>query len=172
MEKEFNLYKIERVMMTLSLTKNLQIGFNDISEFIKTSRESKSGLNLKEILKLTANQNLKKNVNWINDIIERFGMYVSEKYDSIEHFYNESIEEVVLNLNLVIFYIHENHYALFNNGFHLSNDELLSIYTSLDSQKKDYLTLQDLQNKLQYFNFYKKSILILKIFSKKILKIV
>ena len=159
-EKEFNLYKIERVMMTLSLTKNLQIGFNDISEFIKTSRESKSGINLKEIFKLTANQNLsqkKKNVNWINDIIERFGMYVSEKYDSIEQFYNESIEEGSTKFKFSDFLrFHENHYDLFNNGFHLSNDELLSIYTSLDSQKKNYLTLQDLQNKLQYFNFYKK----------------
>ena len=115
---------------------------------------------MKEIFKLTANQNLsqkKKNVNWINDIIERFGMYVSEKYDSIEQFYNESIEEGSTKFKFSDFLrFHENHYDLFNNGFHLSNDELLSIYTSLDSQKKNYLTLQDLQNKLQYFNFYKK----------------
>ena len=159
-EKDFNLYKIERVMMTLSLTKNLQVGFNDISEFIKICRENKSSINLKEIFKITANQNLsqkKKNVNWINDIIERFGMYVSEKYDSIEQFYNESIEKGSTKFKFSDFLrFHESHYDLFNNGFHLSKDELLSIYTSLDSHKKNYLTLQDLQNKLQYFNFYKK----------------
>ena len=159
-EKELNLSKIERVMMTLSLTKNLQIGFNDISEFINISRETKPNFNLKEIFKLTANQNLsnnKKNVDWTNDIIERFGMYVSEKYDSIEQFFNESIEVGSNKFKFSDFLrFHENHYDLFNNGFHLGKDELLSIFTSLDSQKKNYLTLLDLQNKLQYFNFYKK----------------
>ena len=159
-EKEYNKSKIERVMMTLSLTKNLQIGFNDISEFIKICRENKANINLKEIFKITANQNLsqkKKNVDWINDIIERLGMYVSEKYDSIEQFFNESTEPGSHKFKFSDFLkLHESHYDLFNNGFHLSKDELLSIYTSLDSQKKDFLTLQDLQNKLQYFNFYKK----------------
>ena len=82
--------KIERVMMTLSLTKNLQVGFNDISEFIKLSRANKQVLPLKEVFHLTSNQNLsqnKKNVDWINDIIERLGLYVSEKYESIEEFF-------------------------------------------------------------------------------------
>ena len=159
-EKSFNNSKIERVMMSLSLTKNLQIGFNDISEFIKINRQSKNILNLKEIFKITANQNLsqkKKNVDWINDIIEKFGMYVSEKYDSIEQFYNECIEVGSNKFKFSDFIkFHESHYDLFNNGFHLSKDELLSIFTSLDSQKKNFLTLQDLQNKLSYFNFYKK----------------
>ena len=159
-DKEFNKSKIERVMMTLSLTKNLQVGFNDISEFIKITRENKTNMNLKEIFKITANQNLsqkKKNVEWINDIIERLGMYVSEKYDSIEQFYNDSAEPGTNKFKFSDFLkFHESHYDLFNNGFHLSKDELLSIFTSLDSQKKGFLTLQDLQNKLSYFNFYKK----------------
>ena len=152
--------KIERVMMTLSLTKNLQVGFHDISEFIKISRLNKQTMSLKEVFNLTANQNLshdKKNVDWVNDIIERLGMYVSEKYENIEQFFNECVEPGNDKFKFSDFLkFHENHYDLFNNGFHLSKDELLSIFTSLDSQKKDYLTLRDLQNKLQYFNFYKK----------------
>ena len=159
-EKELNKPKIERIMMTLSLTKNLQIGFNDISDFIKLAKENKSNLNLKEIFKLTANQNLsqkKENIDWINDIIIRFGMYVSEKYNNIEEFFKDSVEPGSTKFKFSDFLrFHESHYDLFNNGFHLSKDELLSIFTSLDSQKKNYLTLQDLQNKLQYFNFYKK----------------
>ena len=160
-EKAYNKSKIERVMMALSLTKNLQIGFNDICEFIKSlSKENKLNINLKEIFEINANQNLsqkKKNVDWINDVIVRFGMYVSEKYDSIEQFYNESIEPGSNKFKFSDFLkFHESHYDLFNHGFHLTKDELLSIFTSLDSQKKDFLTLQDLQNKLQYFNFYKK----------------
>ena len=159
-EKEISKSKIERIMMTLSLTKNLQIGFNDISEFIKICKENKTSSNLTEIFKITANQNLsqkKKNVNWINDIIVRFGMYVSEKYESIEEFFYDCVEPGNNKCKFSDFMkFHENHYDLFNNGFHLSKDELLSIFTSLDSQKKNYLTLVDFQNKLQYFNFYKK----------------
>ena len=159
-ENLLNRNKIERVMMTLSLTKNLQVGFHDISEFIKLSKINKQNMYLKEVFTLTANQNLsqnKKNVDWGYDIIERLGMYVSEKYDSIEQFYYENIEPGSNKFKFSDFLkFHESHYDLFNNGFHLTKDELLSIFTSLDSQKKDYLTLQDLQNKLQYFNFYKK----------------
>ena len=152
--------KIERVMMTLSLTKNLQVGFSDISEFIKLSRINKQTMHLNEVFNLTANQNLshnKKNVDWTNDTIERLGLYVSEKYESIEQFFNECVEPGSDKFKFSDFLkFHEKHYDLFNNGFHLSKDELLSIFTSLDSHKKDYLTLQDLQNKLLYFNFYKK----------------
>ena len=159
-DNSLNRNKIERVMMTLSLSKNLQVGFNDISEFIKLSKKNKESMDLKEVFSLTANQNLsqnKKNVDWINDIIERLGMYVSEKYDNIEQFFNECAEPGSNKLKFSDFLkFHECHYDLFNNGFHLTRDELLSLFTSLDSHKKDYLTLQDLQNKLQYFNFYKK----------------
>jgi len=159
-EKELSKSKIERIMMTLSLTKNLQIGFNDITEFIKICKENKISSNLTEIFKITANQNLsqkKKNVDWINDIIVRFGMFVSEKYESIEEFFYDCVEPGNNKCTFSDFMkFHENHYDLFNNGFHLSKDELLSIFTSLDSQKKNYLTLVDFQNKLQYFNFYKK----------------
>ena len=159
-EKVLNKNKIERVLMTLSLTKNLQVGFSDISEFIKLCELNKQTMHLTEVFNLTSNQNLsqnKKNVDWINDIIERLGMYVSEKYESIEQFFNECVEPGCNKFKFSDFLkFHEMHYDLFNNGFHLSKDELLSIFTSLDSQKKDYLTLQDLQNKLIYFNFYKK----------------
>ena len=92
-EVEFNKSKLERVMMSLSLSKNLQIGLNDIKEFIKKCNENDQHINLKDIFKLTSNQNLsdlKKNVEWTNDIIERFGMFVSEKYDSIEQFFKEN----------------------------------------------------------------------------------
>ena len=45
--------------MYLSLTKNLIIGLNDISEFIK---ECKSDcINLKDVLKYTTNQNIYEN---------------------------------------------------------------------------------------------------------------
>ena len=151
--------KLERVMMSLSLSKNLQIGLNDIKEFIKKCNENDQHINLKDIFKLTSNQNLsdlKKNVEWTNDIIERFGMFVSEKYDSIEQFFKENSEPGSNKFKFSDFLkFNEKNYELFN-GFNLTNDELLSIYTSLDSQKKKYLNLEDIKNKLHIFNFYTK----------------
>ena len=159
-EKSFDKSKLERVMMSISLSKNLQISLNDIREFIDKCNENQHQMNLKEIFKLTTNQNLselKKNVEWTNDIIERFGMFISERYDSAEEFFNENSEPRSGKFKFSDFLkFHEKNYELFNNGFNLTKDELLSIYTSLDSQKKNYLTLQDIKNKLHIFNFYTK----------------
>jgi len=159
-EKEFTTSKLQRVMMTLSLSKNFQIGLNDIREFINLTNQNRDHMNLREVFKLTTNQNLsklKKNKEWTNDIIERLGMFVSEKYDSIEQFFNENIEPGENKFKFSDFLkFHEKYYELFNNGFNLTKDELLSIFTSLDSHKKNYLTLQDLKNKLQIYNFYNK----------------
>ena len=84
-------------------------------------------------------------------------MFISEKYDSIEQFFQENSEPGSNKFKFSDFLnFHEKNYELFNNGFNLTKDELLSIYTSLDSQKKNFLTLQDIKNKLQIFNFYTK----------------
>ena len=160
-EDECTKEKLERVMMSLSLSKNFQIGLSDIREFINLCNENKEHMNLKEVFRLTANQNLsseKKNKDWTNDIIERFGMFISEKYESIEQFFEEVTKEKHSDKLKFEDFIkfHEKNYELFNNGFNLTKDELISIFTSLDSQKKNYLTLDDLKNKLQIFNFYNK----------------
>ena len=159
-EKEFTTAKLQRVMMSISLSKNFQIGLNDIRELINLCNDNHSHMNLKEVFKLTTNQNLsklKKNKEWTNDIIERLGMFVSEKYDSIEQFFNQNSEPGENKFKFSDFLkFHEKNYELFNYGFNLTKDELLSIFTSLDSHKKNYLTLQDLKNKLQIYNFYNK----------------
>ena len=164
-EIEFDKAKLERVMMSLSLSKNYQIGLMDIRKFINLCNEKDSnGINfnmdLKEIFKINTNQNLsnlKQNKEWTNDIIERLDMFVSEKYDSIEQFFIENTEKGANKFLFSDFLkFHEKNYELFNWGFNLTKDELLSIYTSLDSHKKKYLTLQDLKNKLQIFDFYNK----------------
>ena len=115
-ESEFNKAKLERVMMSLSLSKNLQIGLNDIREFINLCNQNKGHMNLKEVFKITSNQNLsdlKKNKEWTNDIIERLGMFVSEKYDSIEQFFNETKEKGAEKLKFEDFVkFHQKNYEL------------------------------------------------------------
>ena len=159
-QSDFTKINLERVMMSLSLSKNLQVGINDIRNFINISNDNKDLINLKEIFKITSNQNLselKKNKKWTNDMIERLGMYISQRYDSIEQFFNEYTQPGSNKFKYEDFLrFQDEHCDLFKNGFNLSNDELLSLYSSLDSQKKNYLTLQDLKNKLEIFNYYIK----------------
>ena len=159
-EKEFTISKLQRVMMSISLSKNFQIGLNDIREMINLCNQNREHMNLKEVFKLTTNQNLsvdKKNKEWTNAVIERLGMFVSEKYDSIEQFFKENTEKGENKFKFTdLIKFHEKNFELFNNGFNLTHDELLSLFTSLDSHKKNYLTLQDLKNKLQIYNFYNK----------------
>ena len=156
-----DIYKenLERVMMTLSLSKNIQIGINDIREFINISN-GQNDMNLKQVFKITSNQNLselKQNKEWTNDIIERFGMFISEKYDTIQQFFDQYTTPGSDKFKFEDFLkFKKDNMDLFGNGFNVTKDELLSIFTSLDSQKKNYLTKQDLENKLQIFNFYNK----------------
>ena len=158
--EEFNRVNIERVMMTISLSKNLHIGINDIREFINLSNSQKNYMNLKQVFKLTSNQNLselKQNKEWINDVIERLGMFISEKYDSFQQFFDiySNPGSGKFRFEDFLKFIKEN-LDLFNNGFNLTKDEIMSVFSSLDSQKKNYLTKQDLENKLQIFNYYTK----------------
>ena len=82
-------------MQSISLTGNKNIGLGDIREFINKSLSNESTnyyVDLKETFKETKNPNLfrgKKNVDWINQLIERFGMFISEKYDNVEKFYEK-----------------------------------------------------------------------------------
>ena len=159
---EFNDYKLERVMQSISLSKNKNIGLGDIREFMNKSLAN--GINsyyvdLKETFKETTNQNLyrgKKNTEWITQAIERLGMYITEKYDGAEKFFEKFADTKSNKFKLEHFInFHENNYECFH-GFNLTRDELLAIFTSLDSQKKNYLTLEDLKNKIELFDFYRK----------------
>ena len=158
-KKSFNDYQLQRIIQALSLTKNNNLGMADIRELINKCTKESDFINFKEKFKETINQNLykdKPNTEWINECIEKFALFISERYLSIEDFFEKNTAknsgkftwEDFENFNF-------NNYECFE-GFNLTRDELLSIYTTLDSQKKNYLTLDDLTNKLKMFDFYIK----------------
>ena len=168
-ERDLQRSKLERVLERLSLTKNKHVGLNDIKTYMNETKAkneqqqySKTNtVNECDVLQATTNQNVhshKTNTTWINSVIERFGLFVSEMYPSIEDFFNSNTNTSHNGKftfdDFVCF--HDNNYKCFNNGFNLTKDELLAVYTSLDSHKKNYLTLNDLETKLNVFDFYKK----------------
>ncbi|MCQ2816312.1 MAG: HU domain-containing protein [archaeon] len=159
---DFNDYQLERVMQSISLTKNKNIGLGDIREFVNKSLSGSIGgyyVDLKETFKETANQNLskkKENTEWNLQIVERFAMFISERFKSIEEFFEKYSDKESGKFkyeNFVEFF--KSNYECFY-GFNLTNDELLALFASLDSHKKNYLTLDDLKTKLSIFDFYKK----------------
>ena len=170
-KNEFTDFKLERVMQTISLSKNKNIGLADIREFINKSLSNNDKhsyyVDLKETFKETNNLNLsknKKNNDWIAQAIEKFGMFISEKFDNTTNFFNlyGNKEENKLKFDNFNKFIENNHECF--QGFNLTKDEILSIFTTLDSQKKNYLTLEDCKNKLELFDFYRKMHLDIKSF--------
>ena len=170
-KNEFSNFQLERVMQSLSLSKNKNIGLADIREFLNKSLSNNDTnsyyVDLKETFKETNNLNLsknKKNNDWIAQAIEKFGMFISEKYDNTTNFFNlfANKEDNKFKFENFTKFI-ENNFECFQ-GFNLTRDELLSIFTSLDSHKKNYLSLEDFKNKLELFDFYRKMHLDIKSF--------
>ena len=155
--------KLERVMQTISLSKNTNISLADLNELIEKILSKKNNnscyIDLKESFKEINNLNLsknKKNKDWINQLIEKLGMYISEKYENIKTFYDlyANLKENKLRFEDFNKFLEKDIDCF--QGFSLTKDEYLSLFSSLDSQKKNYLTLDDLVNKLEIFDFYKK----------------
>ena len=152
-------YKLQRVMQALSITKNKNIGMADFKEFVNKATSERDFIDFKEKFKETINQNLapnKENTEWTNDVIEKFGMFISERFEDVEDFFEKNITKNSGKFTLEDFErFHRQYYECFD-GFNLTRDEILAVFTTLDSQKKNFLTLRDFENKLKMFDFYKK----------------
>ena len=162
-KSEINDFKLERVMQNISLSKNLNITFADISELItkiKLNQKPNSYyIDFKEIFKETNNMNLsisKKNKDWIIQLIEKLGLYISQKFDNVSNFFNlyGNLNENKLRFEDFNKFLEKNSECF--DGFNPSKDEIMSVFTALDSQKKNYLTLEDLKKKLDIFDFFRK----------------
>ena len=162
-QSQINDFKLQRTMQRISLSKNLNITLADIHEFIikiKTNQKPNSYfIDLKEVFKESTKMNLSKNKKdkiWIVQLIEQLGLYINKKFESVENFYNSYANLVDNKLRFEDFnkFLEKNSECF--QGFNITKDEIESLFTSLDSQKKNYLTLDDLKNKLDIFDFYKK----------------
>jgi Ca2+-binding EF-hand superfamily protein len=167
-------YKVERVMQRISLTKNKNIGLADLKDFMSKSRLGENyEEEVKESLRLTyTSSNLKSDTgennskDWILEALTRMGLYISENYESIEKFFNEYSTPNSEKIKIEDFkkFLAKEHKCF--DGFNLTSDEILTIFSALDPHKKNYLTLEDMKNKLSTFDFYRKMHLDIKGFIK------
>ena len=169
---EINNFKLERVLQHISKSKVNFLTIHDIKEYIndfilENNCEAIEELNLKkqtfnmstiENKDKNKNSNLveEKNLDWINSVFEKFGLFVSEKYSSFEKFFesvnNNNSNSDKIKINDFINYIDSNYLSL--KGFNLTKDELINFFSAFDSHKKSFITLDDVKHKLGDYNIY------------------
>lgn len=92
--------------------------------------------------------------DWIDAAIERLGLYVSSKWNSIEEFFTDySNRTDKLKVEDFQKFSKDNFHCF--EGFNFSEDEIIVLYSALDSHKKSYITLDDLNNKISQYNFFR-----------------
>ncbi len=150
---DFNEFQLERVLQHISLTKNKIICLVDLHDFIlknqKASDEAKPDYDLVQTAK-----NLKESKEWINNVFEKIGSYIYENYKDIDSFFAENSVNGRMRLEDLQNYLTKNYRCL--EGFNLTHDEIITLFSALDGHKKTYILLEDLKSKLGSFDFYTK----------------
>jgi Ca2+-binding EF-hand superfamily protein len=149
-----NNYKLERVLQHISLTKNKNIGLADIKDFLNNVKYDKLK-DINEEIELSAtNFNLKKSQDWINAVVEKLGLYISEHYEDLDTFFQENSHLGKFTIQHLQNWLSK--HLSYLDGINLTPDEVVVLYTALDAHKKSFLNFDDVCNKLGCFNFYKK----------------
>ena len=86
----------------------------------------------------------------MSKVFEKLGLYINDNFKSLDNFfikYSNSKDKIVFEdfKNFLV-----EHNKCFE-GFNMTNDEYLRIFSALDNHKKKYLTLHDLKIKLGDF---------------------
>jgi Ca2+-binding EF-hand superfamily protein len=150
---DFNDFQLERTLQHISLTKNKNICLIDLHEFILKNKSSTDKAKFDSDLIQPA-KNLKESKEWINNVFEKIGSFISENYNDIESFFNENSHNGRMTLDDLQNYFKKNYSCL--DGFNLTYDEIVTLFSALDGQKKTYVLLEDLKSKLGSFDFYTK----------------
>ena len=147
-------------IISISENKEESLNFCDIQKFINDIKNN----DLNKYMKIFDNFcneaiNLKNiNNDWIKDIVDIIGMYISQEYDgNIEEFYNSLNKTNLTNKgqglsfnNFLHFF--ETNYLLIE-AFHMNNDKYLVLFNHLSNNNK-FITLDNLRNTFKNYDFY------------------
>ena len=145
-QTNFNEYQIKKIMKSISLSKNYQVGINDIREFINKVNSNDFNFQMKKNLN-------KKYIN--HDILDKFNLFISEKYLNLIDFFNEYAIDKKINYDRFLKFYNDN-YEHFISDLNIIKEEIPEIFNYLDNNKKGYLIYSDLEENLNFFNFYEK----------------
>lgn len=160
---EFNDLQLEKIIQAISLTKNKHFGFADLKEFI--SRTNANNLHLYYLdlahVNISKESNLssfqkKEKEEWLSQVINRFGMFVSENFENIEDFFNYYCDQdsKTFKIESIIDFHNKNSECFY--GLNVSKNELSTLFNYLDTDNKNYLSLEDIRIKLKPYDFFLK----------------
>ena len=159
-ENELTFDKLLHLITSISDNKEENLNLKDIQKLMKDIRNNdinKYIKNLNNFCNETINTK-KLNNDWIKDIIDIIGMYISNEFDNnIEEFYNSLNLTNYTNKGQGLSFQNIEHFFETNyfltEPFHMTKDKYEVIFNYLSNNNK-FITLKDLNKIFKNYNFY------------------
>ena len=159
-EKELTYNKLLHFITSISSNKNENLILSDIQNLMKELKNNDLD-KYKTIIANYCNENINlknKDLNWIKEIIDIIGMYISEIYlNNIKKFYDDCNTTYFrnkgqgLSLDNIIDFM-ETNYLLFQS-YHMNKDKYLVLFNYISKNKK-FIVFDDLNKLFKKYDYY------------------
>ena len=159
-EKELTYDKLLHFISSISSTKDENLTLSDLQIFMKDIKKYNLNKYKNNIINC-CNENItmkNKDLNWIKDIIDIIGMYISEYYlNNIKQFYDECNTTIFrnkgqgLSLDNIIDFM-ETNYIMFQS-YHMNQDKYFVLFNYISNNKK-FIVIDDLIKIFKDYDYY------------------
>jgi Ca2+-binding EF-hand superfamily protein len=159
---DFNNSQLEKTLQTISLSKNNNFSLSDLQEFIyinnknpnqnTNTNNNNNNQSIKSCLKLNNN---KDNFEFYENLFEKLGIFIFENYGDLRSFFEDNSNNGKIYLENFQNFIKKNLYAEKLN-LNLTPEEIINLFSLFDTEKNNFLKLENIENKLRKFDFYEK----------------
>lgn len=159
-ESELTFDILLHFIICVSENREENLNLSDIQKFMNDIRNYDLNKYIKMLENFCNEAINMKNIDndWIKDVIDVIGMYISQEFDGkIKDFYDSLNKTNLTNKgqglsfqNFLLFF--ETNYLLIES-FHMNNDKYLVLFNHLSNNSK-FITLENLQNTFKDFDFF------------------
>ena len=159
-ESELTFDILLHFIICVSENREENLNLSDIQKFMNDIRNYDLNKYIKMLENFCNEAINMKNIDndWIKDVIDVIGMYISQEFDGkIKDFYDSLNKTNLTNKgqglsfqNFLLFF--EANYLLIES-FHMNNDKYLVLFNHLSNNSK-FITLENLQNTFKDFDFF------------------
>jgi len=158
---------LENTLQNISQTNNSNVSLMDLKEFISRNKknfnrnfnidkaysENFKKISIKSPIKI---KDGKENKEFYENIFEKLGIFIFENYGELQSFFNENSKNGKMFLENLQNFIKKNLYAEKLNNINISPDDIVNLFSLMDTEKNNFLKFENIENKLQKFDFYEK----------------
>ena len=159
-ERELTYTKLLHFISSISSTKDENLTLSDIQNFMKDIKNNNMNKYVNSITNYCNETiNIKnQDINWIKEIIDILGMYISEHYlNNFQQFYNDVNKTDFrnkgqgLSLENIIDFM-ETNYLMFQ-AYHMNKDKYALLFNYLSNNKK-FIILDDIKKIFKNYDYY------------------